>query len=81
MKNPMIRLQDPNDRQTVIEVPPDTMARVVDQDSYLAHGVVIHLTPEVPVRCLPHYLAVDVDTGFDDLTRIWNVLPDPTTIN
>jgi hypothetical protein len=81
MRNPMIRLQDPKDPQLVIEVAPDTMARVVDQDTYLEHGVVVHLTPEVPVSRVRHYLAVEIDTGFEDVSRVLNVMPDPYTVN
>jgi hypothetical protein len=81
MKNPMIRLQDPKDPQLVIEVNADTMARVVDQPCYLEHGVVVHLTPEVPVGHVRPYLAVEIDTGFDDVPSVLNVMPHPYTIN
>lgn len=81
MKNLMIRLQDPKDPQLVIEVDPATMVRVVDQASYLEHGVVVHITPELPVGQLRPHWAVEIDTGFDDAPNILTVMPHPHAVN
>lgn len=81
MKNPTIRLQDPKEPRLVIEVPYGTMARVVDKDTYLDHGVVVHLTHEVPVQHVRYYLSVEINTGRKDVSRVLNVMPDPHSVN
>lgn len=81
MKQIMIRLQDPADTQHVVEVDPLTPVRVVDLGAYLEHGIVVHLTAEVPAGAVAPYHMVQVDTGFEESPSVLRIVPDPHTIN